>query len=299
MTASEPTITIVFHGVRGSYPVPGPTTLVYGGNTTSQEIRVGGRLLIFDAGTGIIKLGQRLARPKKPLEFAMFFSHNHHDHTSGLLYFKPAYLKTTKAYIYGPVDEGGDILGALSELSNPPAHPVALRNMGMNFTCDNFENGMAVRWAPGKKAPELLGKAARLHAGDVVVKALRNPKHPAEGVLNFRLEYRGRSYVYATDVEGDAENGDPLLARFANGADLLAHDGQHDAHEYNERRRGWGHSTPEMAVKTARMAGVRKLAIIHHEPAYGDAKLARMERETKKLFQNSFFAREGRKVHIP
>ncbi|MDR1612983.1 MAG: MBL fold metallo-hydrolase [Planctomycetota bacterium] len=298
MTETEAIMEVTFHGVRGSYPTPGRSTLAYGGNTSSQEVRVGGRLLILDAGTGVIKLGRRLVRDKSTLPMAMFFSHNHHDHTSGLLYFRPAYFRTTTAYIYGPVDAGGGILAALNDLSNPPAHPVALANMGMNFTCDNLEDGMVARWSPGKKAPTLHGGKVRTSPEDVVVRILHNPRHPVDGALNFRIEHRGRAYVYATDVEGDEALGDPLLAAFAKGADLLAHDGQYQSREYAQLRRGWGHSTPRMAVKTALMAGVGRLAVIHHEPRYGDRILARMEKATRKLFRNSFFAKEGQRVRI-
>ena len=47
-------------GVRGGYPKPGPTTNKFGGNTTSLEVRAGSHLIIFDAGTGIIGLGEAL-----------------------------------------------------------------------------------------------------------------------------------------------------------------------------------------------------------------------------------------------
>lgn len=289
---------IVFHGVRGSYPVPGKTTLRYGGNTSSQEIRAGGRILAIDAGTGVIKFGAKLAKAGRKLDIALFFSHNHHDHTAGLLYFKPAYLKSTTMHIYGPIDSRGDIKNALDELSLPPAHPVALANMGMSFTCDNIADGSVVRWSPGKRDPELLAAGQRVRPDDVVVRTLRNSRHPVDGVLNFRVEHLGRSYVYASDVEGDAGSGDAALAEFARGADLLAHDGQYQEREYRRLRVGWGHSTPAMAVKTAELAGVKRLAIIHHEPLYDDAKLARMEKETKKLFARSFFAKEGQHVSI-
>ena len=47
-----------FWGVRGSIPVPGADTLMYGGNTTCIEIRgKQNELVILDAGTGIYPLG--------------------------------------------------------------------------------------------------------------------------------------------------------------------------------------------------------------------------------------------------
>ena len=45
-------LSIRFWGTRGSLPMPGPDTVVYGGNTCCVEIRLGRRLFIVDAGSG-------------------------------------------------------------------------------------------------------------------------------------------------------------------------------------------------------------------------------------------------------
>ncbi|MDR1744120.1 MAG: MBL fold metallo-hydrolase, partial [Planctomycetota bacterium] len=230
--ATDAAIAITFRGVRGSHPMPGPTTMRYGGNTASQEIRVGGRLIVFDAGTGIISLGHELAGSGRPQDMALFFSHNHHDHLDGLLYFRPAYMDSTTVHIFGPAEERGDIGHALELLSRPAAHPVPLTRMGMRYAVTVLNGGERVAWRPGEPAPRLAGKDEKLTDADIVVKMLKNRLHPVDGVLNFRLEYGGRSYVYATDVEGDEEKGDAALAEFARDADVLAHDGQYMSEEY-------------------------------------------------------------------
>ncbi len=51
---------VKFYGVRGSYPVPGKTTVKYGGNTSWIRLNINNNLIILDAGTGIIKLGTEL-----------------------------------------------------------------------------------------------------------------------------------------------------------------------------------------------------------------------------------------------
>lgn len=299
MSNAADTITIRFRGVRGSHPVPGASTTGYGGNTSCQEIRAGGRLFVFDAGTGIIGLGRELAASSAPEPVALLFSHYHHDHIDGFLYFRPAYNPGATVHIFGPDDPpGSGVLRVMDHLSSSAAHPVPFARMGMRRTTAAIAGGDAVVWRKDEPAPRLLREGETASADDVVVKIFKNPLHPLEGVLNFRLEYRGKSYVYATDVEGDEATGDAALADFARGADVLAHDGQYTSADYAANRRGWGHSTVAMAIKTAQMAEVKKLVIIHHDPESDDATLDAMARAAREELPGAVFAREGDVVTV-
>ena len=51
---------IHFWGVRGSVPVPGKETLIYGGNTACVSVETDNIFLIFDAGTGVRGCGDFL-----------------------------------------------------------------------------------------------------------------------------------------------------------------------------------------------------------------------------------------------
>src|SRR3990170_3402688 len=87
-----PRFRIEFWGVRGSYPTPDKTTLAYGGHTSCVEASVGGHHLIFDAGTGIIPLGKKLANGRGgPEHLNLFLSHTHHDHVFGFYFFEPLF----------------------------------------------------------------------------------------------------------------------------------------------------------------------------------------------------------------
>ncbi|MBV9433009.1 MAG: MBL fold metallo-hydrolase, partial [Hyphomicrobiales bacterium] len=88
-----------FFGVRGSIPVPGAGTLIYGGNTACVEIRVNGRLFIVDAGSGLAALGNALIDgPERSIDILL--SHLHQDHIVGLPFFAPLYDPDRNIKIY-------------------------------------------------------------------------------------------------------------------------------------------------------------------------------------------------------
>ncbi len=84
-------LTVRFWGVRGTMATPGPDTLRYGGNTSCVEVALGQRSVIFDAGTGIKKLGDRLLGQGGRVEADILFSHCHMDHVCGVPFFAPLY----------------------------------------------------------------------------------------------------------------------------------------------------------------------------------------------------------------
>jgi ribonuclease BN (tRNA processing enzyme) len=114
----------------------------------------------------------------------------------------------------------------------------------------------------------------------------------------YRIDYRGRSLVYATDTEGYV-GGDRKLTAFARGADLLIHDAQYSEEHYRGQivelpsTQGYGHSTPQMACELAKAAGVRKLVLFHHDPNYTDEMVADLEVRARSVFPNACAASEG------
>ena len=81
---------VTFYGVRGSIASPGPSTIKYGGNTSCVHVRMRcGENLILDAGTGIRKLGMKMAQHRETL--LMLLSHGHWDHIQGYPFFDPIY----------------------------------------------------------------------------------------------------------------------------------------------------------------------------------------------------------------
>ena len=93
---------IIFWGTRGSVPVPGEETTVYGGNTTCLEIILeNGNTVIIDAGTGIRLLGDKLLKEKRHKNLYLFITHTHWDHLLGFPFFDPLYYSSTRIFVDG------------------------------------------------------------------------------------------------------------------------------------------------------------------------------------------------------
>jgi ribonuclease BN (tRNA processing enzyme) len=117
--------------------------------------------------------------------------------------------------------------------------------------------------------------------------------HPG-GAYGFRIECGGKVLVICTDVE-HGEEIDLQVVELSRGADLLVHDAQYTAEEL-QAHRGWGHSSFDQAMQVAEMAGVKHLAMTHHDPDHDDEFLLRMEKLCQGRFPNAQIAREGMEI---
>ena len=94
---------IRFWGTRGSLPMPGPTTLRYGGNTSCVEVRTAdGTLFVLDCGTGAHRLGLALASKDHPVRGHLMITHTHWDHIQGFPFFAPLFNPDNEWDIYAP-----------------------------------------------------------------------------------------------------------------------------------------------------------------------------------------------------
>ena len=302
------TMRVTFWGVRGSFPVPGPDTVRFGGNTPCVEVQANGHTIILDAGTGIVRLGNDLLRRAKeksePVRATLLFSHMHHDHTQGFPFFTPAYVGSSVLNIFGPRVFERDLEETLAHSMLPPSFPVALQEMNSLKFVRNMTETDVILLGKTEDAVTVRNFYHEQVEDDpelVRIKALRSYAHP-EGVLIYRIEWRGKSVIYATDTEGYV-NTDQRLAAFAKGADLLIHDAQYsEAHYLGQdgaaATQGWGHSTPQMACAVAKTAGVKRLVLFHHEPRYSDDMITSLEAQAKTIFPEAQAAFEGLSIEI-
>jgi phosphoribosyl 1,2-cyclic phosphodiesterase len=285
---------IKFWGVRGSHPSPGPQTVYYGGNTACVEVRAAGQTIILDAGTGIIPLGREIARrftrEHETAQPVLLFSHLHHDHTQGFPFFAPAYNPAMHLHLFGPGTSKASLQKILSANQSPPGFPITLREMGAIKNIHSLRETELINFETGIPA---LGKPGQ--SGGLMIRMMKSYAHPG-GVFVYRIEWRGMSLVYATDIEGYVGS-DQRLAAFAKGADLLIHDAQYSQPDYASRQ-GFGHSTAKMACELAHAAGVKRLALFHHDPTYDDEMIQDMQEQSQTDFKNSFAARESQVLEL-
>jgi len=306
-------IILKFRGVRGSHPVPGHKTLKYGGNTSCVEIRANGNLLIFDAGTGIISLGDEMFTDhvnssqhkhlRKPMRFTIFFSHTHHDHTQGFSFFKPVYQPSSVCYLFGPKIFQEELEHGLGKAMVSPYFPVELAELPSVKIIRSLKETECVIYPSKEANPQIvsiLHDIKTIDSAPLKVYILKSLAHPNGGVYIYKVVYNNKKVVYATDIEGFL-GGDRKLISFAYKADLLIHDSQYFHEDYISDIfpvQGFGHSTVQMATDVAKQAKVKKLALYHFDPSYDDNTIEKMEKIAQKEFPNTFAAYENLTIEI-
>lgn len=294
---------VKFWGVRGSYPTVESNKLQVGGNTSCVEVEVDGRRLIFDAGTGIIPLGKELCNGSvSTLTTYVFLSHTHIDHVMGLCFFEPLLTPTSHSFILGPGASRGALARSLRQLTHSHLFPVSLDELKGKKEIISLAGDETIRFSgPGDRPAVKRGSAANDNGADELrVTTCKSSAHPLNGVMLYRVHFKNKSLVYATDIE-QQEGGYPEIIEFARGADLLIHDAQYLHDEYASRtkpRKGWGHSTVNTAVAVAAKAQVKGLVLFHHEPTHDDKIMKKIGREARRLFRSTVVAREGMEIDL-
>lgn len=301
---------VKFRGVRGSFPVANKKFLKYGGNTSCVELNVGGHLIILDAGTGIVSIGDELMErhiasalnpeDRNSIKAMILLSHIHQDHLIGLTFFKPLHLKSTKLKIYGPGSEVSDLAKNLETLVFGKTFPLDLGDIAAECEISNIADEFAIILKPNQDPQLVYKKDLNQDEDDVVITFYKSYVHPQEGVMIYKISYKGKSLIYATDKECYF-GGDKNFVKFTKNCDLLIHDAQYTTEDYlnpHAPKQGYGHSTFDMAVESMKMTGAKNLVFTHFDPSYDDEKLESINELYKAQYQNILLAYEGLELNI-
>lgn len=304
---------VKFRGVRGSYPIAHKDFLQYGGNTACVEVNVNGHLIILDAGTGLIDLGNELlekyissglsTEERTPVKATVLISHIHQDHIQGFTFFRPLHIPSTNLNVYGNVNYNETLSDELASLLFGKSFPLDLGDIAGNLNINDISDTEAIILrhdsAPIIKRIEK-AQDATPENDDVVITCYRSYAHPQEGVLIYKIAYKDKVMVYATDKESYL-GGDKKLTNFARGCDLLIHDAQYTTEDYASPitpKQGYGHSTFEMAVEAQKQANAKKLVFFHYDPDYDDNKLNIIKEYYKANDEKVILAYEGLEIEL-
>ena len=273
---------VTFHGVRGSTPCQSDDVARHGGNTSCVSVQARGeRPLLFDLGTGLRYFSETLG-PEDLFEGTCLLSHLHWDHVQGLPFFRPLLREGSSLTISAPVQDAGRHPGeVLLQTIRPPLFPICLDQIGGKVVVHRAK-------------PHFSVGAYTVNAGGV----------PHNGPMNgYRVEHDGHRVTYISDhqqPDDPTQIADSVL-ELCRGVDLLIHDAQYTATEF-EQKRTWGHCTIEYAVAVAAAAKVKRLALFHHDPFHDDDTIERMTRSARmcgeRLGVDVFAATEGLSVDL-
>lgn len=298
---------VKFRGVRGSYPIAHKDYLKYGGNTSCVEVNVGGHLIILDAGTGLINLGNELMEAhiasgtdlydRKPIEATLLLSQIHQDHIQGFTFFRPSHVSTTKLNIFGATDYNETLADELAQLLFTKSFPLDLGDIAANLKMHDMSE---TEYIILRNEEVIIKRISGLEElipkdNDVVISCYKSYAHPQDGVMIYKIAYKDKSLVYASDKESYI-GGDKRLSMFARNCDLLIHDAQYITEDYlnpYSPKQGYGHSTFDMALDCQKQSGAKKLAFYHFDPGYNDEKLDSIVQHYQKISDSAHVAYEG------
>jgi ribonuclease BN (tRNA processing enzyme) len=194
---------------------------------------------------------------------AAAISHLHFDHIQGLPFFGPALREGTVLDVYGPAQHGASLADAFAAILRPPYFPVPVAELPAEIRFHEVGD-------------------EDLQLGEATVRARRIPHVGA--TCGYRVEAAGASVAYLSDHQAprDFDSVDPSVLELCAGVDLLIHDAQYTDEEFS-RKAHWGHSTVAYAVRVAARAGVRRLALFHHDPTHDDSQLDALGEKAREL----------------
>jgi phosphoribosyl 1,2-cyclic phosphodiesterase len=290
---------IKVHGCRGSIPVSGESYATFGGNTTCIRLfsdHLPERsALVMDGRSGLVPASAELAREGVGRVY-LLMSHYHWDHTIGLTLSPLVFMKNVRLVMGGPVQNGVGTREMCETIFRQPFFPVDYREVGSHIEHMRFDvpsaQVLVLHRYGGHSLLDRDGFERIVEAGDPVpfpsgrfaldeclVVRMHRTNHP-EVTITYRIDERpsGESFALLTDHENQDVIPSSLKAHLEN-VDTLLVDCQYSREQYDAYSSGFGHATPDYAVRLAHATGAKRVLLTHHDPGAADEAVERIARE--------------------
>lgn len=284
---------------------------------TSVLLRRDGDLFLFDGGEGTQVSLRRLNLKWKKIN-AIFVSHTHADHVTGLpgiLMLSAQVERTEPLYIYGPPKIAEYIETSRKVLDMYINYPIVVKEItapcivhhGEDYyircfpldhtkTCVGYTLEELDR--PGEFNPEKalqLGVPVgplwgQLQKGNNVQNSEGKTVRP-EDVMGAKRS--GRKFSFVTDTL--YKN---TIAKEVQGSDLLICEGMFED-ELIDQAQEKKHMTASQAATIARDANVKRMCMIHYSPRYTDKELPKLLEQAKKIFPAAELSKDRMHIEIP
>lgn len=272
------TFTVTFWGSRGTRMVSDENHIVYGKDTICVEIQCGSRILVFDAGSGIISLGESLIN-RNIRSIDLFLSHSHYDHVEGIPFFQPFYnTDFTSTFWSGRLNGITNSRDIVDGLMKEPYFPIKQEKFLSKI---NYKD---------------ISDFQTLQLGDGIEIETKPLDHPGKAT-GYRVNFNGKSFAFITDTTHTPSQQDEALLDFIKGVDLFAYDCSYTDKEF-PKFSTFGHSTWEEAIRLKNRSGAKAMAGLHHMPFRTDKELDEISEMLKTHGKGCLIARDGMKIRL-
>ena len=284
---------------------------------TSVLLRRDGDLFLFDGGEGTQVSLRRLNLKWKKIN-AIFVSHTHADHVTGLpgiLMLSAQVDRDEPLYIYGPpkiaeyIETSRRVLDMyinypiiVKEITAPcivyggdgfyvRAFPLEHTKTCVGYTLEELDR-------PGEFNPQKAEELniprgplwGKLQHGEKVTNADGVEINPDQVIGKSRS---GRKFSFVTDTMYL-----PTIAQEVKGSDLLICEGMF-ADDCSDQAKEKKHMTARQAATIARDAEVRRMAMIHYSPRYTDNDLGILLDQARQVFPRAELTKDRMTFDIP